>query len=55
MSIFITLLAFKDAEIIVGSKIAVLFSSIVAGLIGYIYLYFNTKEEETAADSNPVA
>jgi len=46
MSIFITLLAFKDGEIIVGSKIAVLFSSIVAGTIGYIYLHFNTKESE---------
>lgn len=55
MSIFITLLAFKDAEIIVGSKIAVLFSSIVAGLIGYIYLYFNTKAEATPVGSIPGA
>ncbi len=55
MSIFITLLAFKDAEIIVGAKIAVLFSSIVAGLIGYIYLHFNTKPSESTVDSIPIS
>jgi len=52
MSIFITLLAFKDGETIVGSKIAVLFSSIVAGVIGYIYLHFNTNASEPTVDSN---
>ncbi len=53
MSIFITLLAFKDAEIIVGSKIAVLFSSVVAGIIGYFFLHFNTNGSESTVDSIP--
>jgi len=44
MSIFITLLAFNDGEIIVGSKIAVLISSVVAGLVGYFYLKIYTRE-----------
>ncbi len=43
MSIFITLLAFKDGETIVASKIAVLFSSVIAGFTGYIYLRLSTK------------
>ena len=39
MSIFITLLAFTDNNVvIVNSKIAVLFASITAGIIGYIIL-----------------
>ncbi|WP_395051913.1 Na+/H+ antiporter NhaA [Flavobacterium sp.] len=38
MSIFITLLAFSDAEHIDNSKIMILISSIVAGIIGFIYL-----------------
>lgn len=38
MSIFITLLAFTDAAAIVGSKIAVLLASCIAGLAGYLLL-----------------
>ncbi|MBC7902331.1 MAG: Na+/H+ antiporter NhaA, partial [Gemmatimonadaceae bacterium] len=38
MSIFITLLAFNDGETVTSSKIAVLISSLTAGLIGYLYL-----------------
>jgi Na+:H+ antiporter, NhaA family len=38
MSIFITLLAFKQNEIIEQSKIAVMVSSVIAGLIGYVVL-----------------
>jgi NhaA family Na+:H+ antiporter len=49
MSIFITLLAFKDGETIVGSKIAVLFSSVIAGLIGYTYLKITNKKTESAS------
>jgi Na+:H+ antiporter, NhaA family len=44
MSIFITLLAFNNDEIVTGSKIAILFSSVIAGLIGYIYLLAVTKK-----------
>lgn len=36
MSIFISLLAFTDQQIIQHSKIAVLISSLIAGIIGYI-------------------
>ena len=38
MSIFITLLAFEQNEIIEQSKIAVMFSSVTAGLIGFVIL-----------------
>lgn len=38
MSIFITLLAFNDTDIITHSKIAVLMASLIAGLLGYIIL-----------------
>jgi NhaA family Na+:H+ antiporter len=38
MSIFITLLAFGDPEIVQSSKIAILLSSLAAGVIGYLIL-----------------
>ena len=38
MSIFITLLAFSDAEHIENSKIMILLSSLMAGIIGFFYL-----------------
>ena len=38
MSIFITLLAFDNPEYINGSKIMVLISSLIAGVIGFVYL-----------------
>lgn len=38
MSIFITLLAYNDAEIIDDSKIAILLASLIAGVVGYVYL-----------------
>lgn len=38
MSIFITLLAFDDSSVIVDSKIAILAASILAAVIGLIYL-----------------
>lgn len=38
MSIFITLLAFNQAELIQYSKIAILISSLVAGIIGYLFI-----------------
>ncbi|MEW5676223.1 Na+/H+ antiporter NhaA [Flavobacterium enshiense] len=48
MSIFITLLAFKgQQEDITISKIAILFSSLVAGLIGYVFLSFTLKNEKS--------
>ncbi|MEO8733680.1 MAG: Na+/H+ antiporter NhaA [Flavobacteriales bacterium] len=38
MSIFITLLAFKDPEIIVESKTTILVASLTAGILGFIWL-----------------
>lgn len=38
MSIFVTILAFTEKEIIANSKFAILISSLLAGLIGYIWL-----------------
>jgi len=38
MSIFITLLAFKDAEVVNNTKIAILVASFLAGSIGFIVL-----------------
>ncbi|MDO8970901.1 MAG: Na+/H+ antiporter NhaA, partial [Saprospiraceae bacterium] len=50
MSIFITLLAFKDPEIVINSKIAVFLASLVAGLAGFFFLKFTlpkkSKQEE---------
>ena len=49
MSIFITLLAFNNEEIITSSKIAILTASFLAGIIGFIYLKMTLKipaEEE---------
>lgn len=45
MSIFITLLAFSDVEHIDNSKIMILVSSLVAGLIGFLYLKFVLKKQ----------
>jgi NhaA family Na+:H+ antiporter len=38
MSIFITLLAFDNNEIINNSKLMILLASLIAGIIGYLYL-----------------
>jgi Na+:H+ antiporter, NhaA family len=38
MSIFITLLAFENPEIVQSSKIAILLSSVAAGTVGFLIL-----------------
>jgi NhaA family Na+:H+ antiporter len=43
MSIFITLLAFSDGEHIDNSKIMILISSLIAGIIGLIFLKSTIK------------
>jgi len=43
MSIFITLLAFDNADIINNSKIAIIIASIIAGAIGFILLKMTLK------------
>jgi NhaA family Na+:H+ antiporter len=44
MSIFITLLAFDDAEVVTNSKIAILIASFVAGTMGFVWLKFTLKK-----------
>lgn len=51
MSIFITLLAFSDLEHINNSKIMILVSSLIAGLIGLLYLRSILKEDIIDSDS----
>lgn len=46
MSIFITLLAFDDQQIINTSKIVILTSSLLAGVLGYICLHSTLKKSE---------
>lgn len=45
MSIFITILAFDNSVIINNSKLIILLSSFIAGIIGLIYLKYILKEE----------
>lgn len=44
MSIFVTLLAFNDEVMINSAKLIILFSSITAGFIGYLWLKFALKK-----------
>lgn len=41
MSIFITLLAFNQNASVISSKISVLIASFIAGLLGFLWLYFS--------------
>lgn len=45
MSIFITLLAFDDASVIVNSKIAVLMASLISGVLGFLLLKSVSKTD----------
>ena len=45
MSIFITLLAFKDPETIVTSKIAIMIASLFSGIFGFFYLKYTLKKD----------
>jgi len=46
MSIFISLLAFSNNEIINNSKIMILIASLIAGTIGFIYLKIILKQNQ---------
>jgi Na+:H+ antiporter, NhaA family len=48
MSIFITLLAFDDVEVVNNSKISILVASLIAGTIGFLWLKLTLKA--TVAD-----
>jgi Na+:H+ antiporter, NhaA family len=44
MSIFITMLAFTDAEVIANAKFVIIISSIISGIIGYSILKYSVKD-----------
>ncbi len=46
MSIFITILAFKDPQTIVFSKIAILIASVLSGIFGFVYLKYILKKSK---------
>jgi Na+:H+ antiporter, NhaA family len=46
MSIFITLLAFDDQQLVIASKIAVLVGSLLSGVIGYCGLKFTLRSPQ---------
>ncbi|WPO79945.1 Na+/H+ antiporter NhaA [Flavobacterium sp. KACC 22761] len=46
MSIFITILAFKDPETIIFSKIAILIASMLSGIFGFVYLKYTLKKNQ---------
>jgi Na+:H+ antiporter, NhaA family len=58
MSIFITLLAFEDADLIAHSKIAVLAASLLAGLLGFLVLQLTLPNvpvaEEVVEEIDPM-
>jgi NhaA family Na+:H+ antiporter len=48
MSIFITLLAFDNAAIINNTKLVIVFSSLLAGIIGFVFLKATLKQTHEA-------
>jgi NhaA family Na+:H+ antiporter len=51
MSIFITILAFDQADIIVNSKIAIIIASMISGTIGFFVLKLTLKTSTLDEDS----
>ncbi len=47
MSIFITLLAFDDETIISNAKFVILVSSLIAGVLGFLFLKFTLKDNKS--------
>ncbi len=54
MSIFITLLAFDDTDIINNSKIAIIIASLIAGIIGFMCLKLTLKKPVDTAQGRLV-
>ena len=46
MSIFITLLAYSDSELIRESKISILFASLISGILGFVWLKMVLKNQK---------
>ena len=51
MSIFITLLAFDSPGLVVNSKIAVLFSSLIAAVVGFFFLRWAVRKDEVEIET----
>lgn len=49
MSIFITLLAFEDSDVINNSKIAILIASLIAGVFGFMTLKLTLKKKNKSS------
>ena len=54
MSIFITLLAFEQEQHILNAKIAILFSSLLAALLGLLYLSRTASNKDAAGEEELV-
>ncbi|MBI5214273.1 MAG: Na+/H+ antiporter NhaA [Ignavibacteriae bacterium] len=52
MSIFITLLAFDESDIINNSKIMILLASLIAGTVGYFWLKQSLENNQTINSNN---
>src|ERR1700730_18478500 len=52
MSIFIAVLAFSDKAIIASSKIAILFVSVMAGLVGFFWLQLTLPQQKKIMPAN---
>ncbi len=50
MSIFITLLAFTDADIINNAKLMIMIGSLIAGIIGFIWLKLGLSDNKKMTD-----
>ena len=48
MSIFITLLAFDTPEIINNTKLIIVFSSLIAGIVGFLFLKTTLNQQQEA-------
>ena len=48
MSIFITMLAFRNPDTVNASKLAILMASIISGIIGWIWLKVTLKKSTFA-------
>ena len=46
MSLFVANLAFKNNDLIQQAKIGILIASLIGGLLGFLFLYFNKSEQK---------